>query len=60
MVMLISSSICMTFVEIRGVQQGVWGGALGFARNLSSLFNGFQSLSAGGRYFIEPKLFMSL
>jgi hypothetical protein len=58
MVMLISNSICMTAVEVREVQ--LWGGASGFAKNLSLLFNGFQSLLAAGRYFIEPKLFMSL
>jgi hypothetical protein len=58
MVILISSSICMTTVEVRGVQLG--GGASWFARNLSLLFNKFQSLSAAGQFFVEPKLFMSL
>jgi hypothetical protein len=38
----------------------VWGGASGFARNLSLLFNEFQSLSAIGQYFIKPILFMFL
>jgi hypothetical protein len=60
MVMLISSSICMTSVEVRGVQLRGGGGASGFARNRSLLFIGFQSLSAGGRYYIEPILFTSL
>jgi hypothetical protein len=73
MVMLISSSICMTSVEVKEVQWGGWewgwewgcggwgggGGASGFARDLALLFIGFQSLSAGGRYFIEPILFTS-
>jgi hypothetical protein len=68
MVMLISSSICMTYVEVRGVQRGGWGwgvglgggaAAWGFSRGLSLLFIGFQSLSAGGRYFLEPILFTS-
>jgi hypothetical protein len=68
MVMLISNSICMTSVEVRGVQLrgggggggGGGGSASGFVRDLSLLFIGFQSLSAGGRYFIEPIFFTSL
>jgi hypothetical protein len=62
MVMLISSSICMTSMEVMGVQQGGEGGAVGasgFARDLSLLFFALQSLSAGGGYFIEPILFTS-
>jgi hypothetical protein len=41
--MLIPSSICMIFVEVRGVQVEGGGG----------LFNGFRLLLAAGRYFIE-------
>jgi hypothetical protein len=48
MVMLISSSICMTSVEVKEVQLEGGGGALGFARDLSLLFIGFQSLSTDG------------
>jgi hypothetical protein len=33
--------------------------AWGFSRGLSLLFIGFQSLLAGGRYFVEPILFTS-
>jgi hypothetical protein len=42
--MLISSSIYITSVEVRGVQLG--GGALGFPSNLSLLLNGLQRLLA--------------
>jgi hypothetical protein len=40
---------------------GLGGGAIawGFSRDFSLLFIGFQSLSVGGRYFVEPILFTS-
>jgi hypothetical protein len=39
--MFISNSICMTSVEVRGVQQLRGGGAVGFPSNFSLLLNGF-------------------